>query len=301
MNYSLKHMQALAAVARHGSFAAAAQSLRITRPSLSILIRELEDKLGFAVFTRTTRTVALTKEGRAFLPYAERVLSEYQESIWAARQMSRHGRGTLRIASSQLMAGVLLPDVIREFQARGGQSSFKLLDLGNDEVIDAVLRGDADLGIGPERFVPDQIAARVLFKSPLGCMCAADHAFAQAGSATWSEMTEQTIISNDRGGWLLVMRDLNYERRFVPTIEVHSAISAIALVSRNLGVMISTAFVGPLLAPFNVRLIPLLDPVIERCTMLYTRTDARLSPEAQGFIDALLGLPPPATLGSSQG
>lgn len=300
MNYSLKHLHALVAVARHGSFAAAAQALRVTRPSLSVLIRELEERVGFAVFKRTTRTVALTEEGRAFLPYAERVLAEYQESIWAARQMSPHGRGVLRIASSQLMAGVLLPDAIREFQARGGRSDFRLLDLSNDEVIDAVLRGDAELGIGPERFVPDSISARVLFKSPLGCMCAADHAFAQAGATTWNEMAAQTIISNDRGGWLMVMRDLNYEMRFVPTIEVHSAISAMALVSRNLGVMISTAFVGPLLPPFNVRLVPLMDPVIERCTMLYTRNEARLSPEVQSFIEVLLRLPPPATLESLQ-
>ncbi len=295
MNYTLKHLQALLAVARTGSFAAAAKKLHVTRPSLSILIKELEERLGFAVFTRTTRSVALTEDGSAFMPFAERVLGEYQASVWAARHMSRRDRSVLKVASSQLMAGVLMPDAIREFKAQGAQCDIELLDLPNDEIIDAVVSGQAEFGIGPERHVPDAVSATVLFIAPLGCLCAADHPFALANHATWQGMMDQTIVSSDRGGWLMVMRDLDYEMRFVPTIEVRTAMSAIALVSRNLGVMISTPFVEPLLAPFNARFIPLADPVLERRTMVYTRAGAQLSPEARAFMELLMRMPSPAS------
>ncbi|MGO4395792.1 LysR family transcriptional regulator [Variovorax sp. M-6] len=295
MTYTLKHLQTLLYVARYGSFSVAAQKLRIARPGVSVLIRELEERLGFAIFERTTRSVVLTEDGRAFLPFAERVLDEYQASVWAARNMSRRDRSTLKIGSSQLMASVLMPDAIVAFNAQGLQCDIDLVDLQNDEVINAVVSGQVEIGVGPERQIPDAVSAQVLFSSPLGCLCAAEHPFALGKQASWHDMVNQTIISSDRGGALMVMHELDYEMRFSPAIEVRNAMSAIALVSRNLGVMIATSFVEPLLSPFNVQMIPLVEPVIHRRTMLYARADAQLTPEARAFSDVLLRMPVPAS------
>ncbi len=291
--YTLKHLNGLLAVARCGSFIDASRQLHITRPALSILIRELEDRLGFALFRRTTRAVALTEEGQAFLPHAERVIHEYESSVWVARHISQQGRGVFAVACSQLMASALMPDAIQAFKRDQPQTDVQLLDLPNDEIIQAVLSGRAEVGIGPERYMPNTISASVLFSAPLGCLCAHDHPFAKSNKATWKDMAKQTIISGDRGGWLMVMRDLNYEMNFSTHIEVQSAMTGISLVSRNLGVMSSTSFIAPFLSALGVRYVPLTDPVLERRTMLYTRAGATLSPVAQWFCDLLSKMPSP--------
>ena len=54
--------------ARHQSFSRAAEQLFITQSGMSVLVRELESQLGFRLFERTTRKVALTELGSRFLP-----------------------------------------------------------------------------------------------------------------------------------------------------------------------------------------------------------------------------------------
>ena len=60
MNIQLRHIWAFIAVAEGGSFARAAERLHVSQPALSQTIIQLEETLGFALFQRTTRRVALT-------------------------------------------------------------------------------------------------------------------------------------------------------------------------------------------------------------------------------------------------
>ena len=76
MNYTIRHLQAMLSVVRHGSYTNAATDLHLTRSGLSQTIKELENQLGFALFERTTRRVDLTDEGKIFVPHAEKVVKE---------------------------------------------------------------------------------------------------------------------------------------------------------------------------------------------------------------------------------
>ncbi len=71
---SLRQLEAFARVAELHSFSAAAERLGLTAQAVSQLVAELESILGFRVFDRTTRRVALSAAGRDFLPSAETVL-----------------------------------------------------------------------------------------------------------------------------------------------------------------------------------------------------------------------------------
>jgi DNA-binding transcriptional LysR family regulator len=79
-------------------FTRAAEALFITPSGLSVLIRELETQLGFRLFDRTTRQVALTPSGADFLPVAQRSLAEVDAAT------SRFGRSASQ-ASQTLSIG----------------------------------------------------------------------------------------------------------------------------------------------------------------------------------------------------
>src|SRR5258708_36503655 len=78
MNLSLRQLKAFVLTARHQSFSRAAEQLFITQSGMSVLVRELEGQLGFRLFDRTTRKVALTEFGTKFLPIADRSLLELE-------------------------------------------------------------------------------------------------------------------------------------------------------------------------------------------------------------------------------
>ena len=75
MDFSSRQLRAFHLVARHRSFARAAEELLITPSGLSVLIRELERQLGFRLFDRTTRQVTLTAFGSELIAVTEPSLS----------------------------------------------------------------------------------------------------------------------------------------------------------------------------------------------------------------------------------
>src|SRR3954468_5176405 len=80
MDFSTRQLRAFLLVAQHQSFSRAAAALFITPSGLSLIIRELESQLGFRLFDRTTRHVALTRHGKKLLPVIGRALHEIEEA-----------------------------------------------------------------------------------------------------------------------------------------------------------------------------------------------------------------------------
>ena len=65
-------------VAASSSMREAATDLYISQPALSASIRELEEELGILIFERSNKGVSVTEEGREFLVYAKKVVSQYE-------------------------------------------------------------------------------------------------------------------------------------------------------------------------------------------------------------------------------
>lgn len=84
-------------VAESGSFSRAAQELELSQPSASRIITGLEDRLGVKLLLRTTRNVALTEAGAAFLDRARQAAADLEDAEDAARGIDSL-RGTIRIA-----------------------------------------------------------------------------------------------------------------------------------------------------------------------------------------------------------
>jgi DNA-binding transcriptional LysR family regulator len=88
MSQDAKFYGYFAVVAEELSFTAAAARLNVAQPWLSARIRQLEARLGFALFKRTTRRVELTDQGKALLPRARAIREAIDAFEQAARALS---------------------------------------------------------------------------------------------------------------------------------------------------------------------------------------------------------------------
>ncbi len=114
----LDQLQAFVAVAREGSFTAAAEAMNLTQPSLSTRIHNLEKLLGGGLFQRERRPVRLTLMGETFLPYVERAIN-ILEAGQEALQLVRQGVvGRVTVGSTFSLSTYLLPDIVMDFNAR---------------------------------------------------------------------------------------------------------------------------------------------------------------------------------------
>jgi DNA-binding transcriptional LysR family regulator len=110
---NLRHVQAFLAIARLGSFHAAARALATTQPSISMWVRNLERELGGKLFSTEGRRAKLTQKGRDFVPYANDLI-ERVDVIHARMASEVEIAGTIRLGATETSALTWLPQMVED-------------------------------------------------------------------------------------------------------------------------------------------------------------------------------------------
>lgn len=135
------------AIAEVGSFCGAAKRCHVTQPSLSQQIKKLETELGYQLFDRLGRSIALTEAGRALLPRAKRILAEVQEASTRLGDEIEGGHGSLAVGAIPTMAPFLLPDAVERFIHLWPDAQLTVLEDLTDNLTQALARAEIDLAI----------------------------------------------------------------------------------------------------------------------------------------------------------
>lgn len=128
MEFSSRQLRAFHLVARHRSFARAAEALLITPSGLSVLIRELERQVGFRLFDRTTRQVSLTALGSELIGVTEPSLSRLDSAISRIEQTAKGRERWISIGTTPWLAANVLPPAIGQFRERRPDLRVRLFD-----------------------------------------------------------------------------------------------------------------------------------------------------------------------------
>ena len=116
MESTSRQLRAFHLVAEHQSFARAAERMFLTPSGLSVLIRELERQLGFRLFDRTTRQVAMTAYGRDLLVSTQPALKTLDIAMSRIEQASKGKTRTISVGTTPWIAANVLPPAIRSFR-----------------------------------------------------------------------------------------------------------------------------------------------------------------------------------------
>lgn len=138
-------LQYFLAVSRHGSFSRAAERMNVSQPALSAQIRELERVLGFRLFERSSRNVALTREGRLFIHDARRMVAQSERLMRAADEIRRT---ELRLGTA--IYTVLIPErvsLLTGFFARYPETRVQVTNLFQVDQYARLRLGELDLAL----------------------------------------------------------------------------------------------------------------------------------------------------------
>ena len=121
---TLKQLKAFLVLARVLNYANAADELCLSQSALSLSIKSLEEELGGKLFKRTTRRVELSMEGQSLIPYAKKLLANWEDMEKDLKQRFQLHRGTLNIASMPFATHAVLPEVMHKFSEQHPNISY---------------------------------------------------------------------------------------------------------------------------------------------------------------------------------
>ena len=111
---ALYHLETLLWIARLGTFAAAAERLNTTQPTISARVRELEAQIGYPLFAREGRRMMLTVRGRQVVRDTEPLWAALERTL-AADHLAG-ARGVVRIGTGEIAAASCLPDFVAQVE-----------------------------------------------------------------------------------------------------------------------------------------------------------------------------------------
>jgi DNA-binding transcriptional LysR family regulator len=149
----LRHLRYFTAVAAHGSFNRAANTLHLTQPALSRQVKDLEEELGVRLLVRGPNAVTLTDIGELFYEDARDVLARADQAVRRARGESRSE--VLRVGYAPSATAGILPGALEKFQTLAPRVRIELADLSSREMNEQAREGLLDLLITPDAGVTD--------------------------------------------------------------------------------------------------------------------------------------------------
>ena len=195
----LRQVEFAVAVARTGSFSAAAAHCHVTQPTLSTGLAQLEDGLGAKLFARTTRQVTLTPFGRHMLPHLVNTLTARDEAKAAAAAFLTPVRKLLRIGISPLVDMTLVDLVTQPYRAAHGEVEVFFKECLLDDLADR-LSGDAlDVLILPDEVVPEALDRMPFYTDPMVYVPMGGPAANAGAPVTFATLPDDPIILTGGG------------------------------------------------------------------------------------------------------
>jgi len=155
----LDHLVAFVAVGRERNFTKAAAKLGVSQSALSHTIRELEERLGIRLLTRTTRSVASTEAGERLLRSVGPRFDEIEAELEAVRELRTKPAGTIRITATEFAIDtVLLPKLAPLLREYPDIKIELIVDYGLTDIV--AQQYDAGVRSG-EQVAKDMIAVRI--------------------------------------------------------------------------------------------------------------------------------------------
>ncbi|MBX9767244.1 MAG: LysR family transcriptional regulator [Bdellovibrionales bacterium] len=159
----LEKLKNLVAVAKYQSINKAGQRIGLSQPSLSTSLRLLEEDLGCKLFTRTSKGVIPTEDGKTLVEFANRILMLSSEVEAQIRHTKRDLDVHLRIGTHESISVYFFPDFIRYLNSAFPKLRLSLKTGRSRAAIDWLKSGDIDVAISVEPPSGKKIISQSLF------------------------------------------------------------------------------------------------------------------------------------------
>ncbi|WP_413731022.1 LysR family transcriptional regulator [Sodalis sp. RH22] len=275
-----------------GSYTAAARSLSVSPSAISKSIQRLEQRLGVTLFTRTTRSLVLTAEGRKLHERALRLLRDAEELEQVAMRTRAEPAGTLRIAASLPIGLHMIAPALAPFCALHPKVT---IDLRLSDRVISIVDESIDIAIRLGDLADSNLLSRRLSPYQMGCYASPDYLAKCAPPKHPNDLIGHKTVNlryqNTGRIFRWPFRVGEREIEIVPSsaVIVDASEAVIAAVAAGAGIGMATSFMAASLVRRR-ELIPVLtDFSVERHNISAVWHESRRSnPAVRAFLEFML-------------
>ncbi|MDA8152461.1 MAG: LysR family transcriptional regulator [Acidithiobacillus sp.] len=211
---TLHQLRVFAAVARHMSFARAAEELHLTPPALSIQVRQLAEAVGQPLFDQIGKKIYLTAAGEALTSACQDVLDRLEYFTQELAALQGLEKGSLRVATLST-AKYFIPRLLGGFCAEHPGVDTALFIGNRETLLERLVHNQDDLyilGQPPEHM---NVVAEAFADNPLVVVSRSDHPLASEKDLEPSRLRDVPFILRERGSGTRLAAEKFFEQHGV--------------------------------------------------------------------------------------
>ena len=285
-NATFRQLRVFTEVARHLSFARAAENLHLSPPAVTMQIKELEAQVGLPLFERAGKKVSLSTAGEYMLVYARKILATVKDAEDAAARLQRAETGLLTIGFVST-AKYFMMKLIADFR-RLHEGVDVQLALGNREQLVVMLKNNevdiAVMGRPPKEMQtrPEPFAAH-----PHVFVAAPEHPLAQRGQLSVEDLRPYDFIVREPGSGTRAAMQKFFDETYVePRMKIqlgsNETIKQAVMAGLGLG-FLSLHTIGTELEQGRIAMLDVRGAPVVRAWNLVSTQAKLLSPAAEAF------------------
>ncbi|MBM4761384.1 LysR family transcriptional regulator [Bacillus sp. B15-48] len=284
----IQHLKYFVEVAKQRNFTKASQILLVSQPSISKMIKSLEDELKVTLLDRSERQLKLTDAGVVVYEHALHILQSVEDVYASVNEVVQVKKGTIKLGLMPTTGVLLFPNVLAGFKKEYPQIDIEMVEHNAKQLKRKVEEGEIDLGITVLPVDSEPFETIPLFSEELVVLVDSEHWLAERESARLSEMkNESFILLTEDYALHDVVTQACIQSGFEPTVAYKSSLWDLIgeMVITKLGISIIPRSMVSRFNHRNVRAISISDPLIEWELVLIFKKNKYLPFAARTFIE----------------
>ncbi|MEM8564141.1 MAG: LysR family transcriptional regulator [Pseudomonadota bacterium] len=282
-----RKLEIFSRVAQLKNFSAAARSLHMAQPAVSIAVQKLEQELGLRLLDRTGREVRLTAEGKTLLLQAQAILQQVEELRSTNTALQGLLQGELSIACPSMLATYLLPDILSRFLHDHPGLQASVTQAGTGRIEEMLLADDIEVGVitSSEPEIDPRLDCVPLVNEQMVLCMSLTHAWANRKQVKISELHETPMVVYESGYFIRSTLDRMCEQQGVAPVyrmQTNFLPLLLSLVKQGLGTTVGLRIMAA--EEPGLRGVP-ISPRVRVSMFLAKRRDRPISIANQAFMD----------------
>lgn len=190
----IPHLKYFVEVAKQKNFTRASETLHVSQPSISKMIKSLEEELNVTLLDRSERQVELTDAGKVVYDQAVKVLQTIEAIPSFVNDIVHVKKGTIKIGFMPTLGVMLFPSVLAGFKKSYPQIDMQMVEFSGKQLEQKVVQGEVDVGITALPICSDKFGTIPLSKEELIVIVDKEHWLAGKESVLLSELKDEPFI-----------------------------------------------------------------------------------------------------------